>query len=97
MIQMINKNLQEFVYIDPSTPLLLPAVKHPQRASKTSGAENEDHQKTSPGLVFKELTKPAKNLLATSCTYILTSGIRNGKQCRLKASDKTGKFCNYRK
>ena len=33
----------EFAYIDPSTFL----VKHPQKASKTSGAHNEDPQKTS--------------------------------------------------
>ena len=47
--------------------------------------------------------KPAKKLSAsgrtpvTSCTYSLTSGKRKDKQCRLRASDETGKFCNYHK
>ena len=82
---------------DDGQELLLPAVKHPQKASKTSGADDEDPQKTSPGPVHKEPAKPAKNLLAASCSYILTSGIRKGKQSRLKASDKTGKFYKYHK
>ena len=34
---------------------------------------------------------------AASCTYILTSGIRKGKQCRFKASDETSKFCYHHK
>ena len=85
----------EFVYADPSTSLLLPVVKRPQKPPKTSGNDNRDHQKTSPGLVHKEPTKKANNVPAASCTYILTSGVRKGKQYRLKASDKTGKFCKY--
>ena len=88
------KNLDDS---DDEQELLLPAVKHPQKASKTSGADDEDPQKTSPGPVHKEPAKPAKNLLAASCSYILTSGIRKGKQSRLKASDKTGKFYKYHK
>ena len=43
----------EFAYIDPSTSFL---VKHPQKVSKTSGAHNEDPQKTSRGPVYKEPT-----------------------------------------
>ena len=43
-------------------------------------------QKTSPGPVHRESTKPTKKLSAAgrtpvaSCTYILTSGLRKGKQ-----------------
>ena len=91
-----------------------PVLKQSQKAPKTlefliqtddsDNEEEEPHpQKTSPGPLHRELTKPAKKLsaasrnLVTSCTYILTSGIRKGKQCRLKAYDKTGKFCNCRK
>ena len=60
--------------------------------------EEEPHpQKTFPGSIHKELTKPIKKIPAASCTHILTSGIRKGKQCRLKASDKTGKFCHCHK
>ena len=86
-----------------------PALRQSQKAPKTlefwiqtddsDNEEEEPHpQKTSPGPLHRELTKPAKKLsaasrnLVTSCTYILTSGIRKGKQCRLKASDKTGNF-----
>ena len=85
-----------------------PAVKQSQKESKTpelvdTGSGNKDPKKTSPEPVHKEPAKPAKKLpvagrtLVTSCTYILTSGVRKGNQCRLKASDKTDKFCNYRK
>ena len=91
-----------------------PALRQSQKAPKTlefwiqtddsDNEEEEPHpQKTSPGPLHKEPTKPAKKLsaasrnLVTSCTYILTSGIRKGKQCRLKAYDKTGKFCNCHK
>ena len=85
-----------------------PTVKQPQKASKTLGLidtdpDDKDPQETSPGPVHKEPTKSAKRLPATnctpaaSCTHILTSGIRKSKQCRLKASDETGKFCNYHK
>ena len=81
----------EFVYTDPNTSLLLPAVKHPRKAPKTSGPDDEDPRKTSSGLVQREPAKPA------SCTYILTSGVRKGKQCRLKASGEAGKFCKYHK
>ena len=66
--------------------------------------EQERHpQKRSPGPVHRAPAKPVKNLSAasrtpvTSWTYILTSGIRKGKQCKLKVSDETGKFCNRHK
>ena len=70
-----------------------PVVKKRQKASKTlglidTGPNNKDPQETSPGSVHKEPAKPEKRLPA---------GIRKGKQCRLRASDKTGKFCNYHK
>ena len=43
----------------------------------------------------KKLQKGLKipKFAAASCTHILTSGVRKGKQCRFKASDETGKFC----
>ena len=65
--------------------------------------EKPHSQKTSPGPVDKEPTQPVKTPPAashtsvTSCTYILTSGVRKGKQCKLKASDETGKFCHFQK
>ena len=66
--------------------------------------EEESHsKKTSQGPVDKESTQPVKTPPAasrtpvTSCTYILTSGVRKGKQCKLKASDKTVKFCHLHK
>ena len=65
-------------------------VKQPQKASKLlgiidTGPDDEDPKETSPGLVHKELAKPAKRLLAANCTpaasytHILTSGVRTGK------------------
>ena len=84
----------EFVDTDPSTSLLLPVVKHPQKTPKTP---HEDPQKTSPGLMHKESTKPAKKIPVASCTHILTSDIRKDKQCRQEVSDKTDKFCKYHK
>ena len=85
-----------------------PIVKQPQKASKTlglidTGPDDKDPQETSPGPVHKEPAKPVKRLPAAnctptaSCTHILTSGVRKGKQWRLKGSDMTGKFCNYHK
>ena len=65
--------------------------------------DEEDPQKASPGSVNKAPTRPTKKASAASrtsvasCTYILTSGIRKGKQCKLKALDKTGKFCHLHK
>ena len=67
-------------------------AKQPQKASKI---HDENPQETS--LVHKELAKPEKKLPDPSCTHIFTSRIRKGKQCRLKASDKTGKFCHHHK
>ena len=66
--------------------------------------EEEPHpQKTSPGPVDKELTQPVETPIAVSrtpvasYTYILTSVLRRVKQCKLKASDETGKFCHLDK
>ena len=56
-----------------------------------------------PTHMNKEPAKPSEKLPAagctpvTSCTYILTSDVRKGEQCRLRVSDETGKFCNYLK
>ena len=51
-------------------------------------------QKPSPALV-----KPAKipNFAAASCAYIITKGVRKGKQCKFRLSDETGKFCHHHK
>ena len=66
--------------------------------------KEEPHtQKTSPGSVNKEMTQPVKTPSVTSrppvtsFNYILTSGLKKGKQCKLKASGKTGKFCHLHK
>ena len=62
--------------------------------------DEEDPQKASPESVNKVPIQLTKKGFATSrtsvasCTYILTSGIRKGKQYKLKASDKTGKLCH---
>ena len=56
-----------------------PAIKKLQGISKI---HYEDPQETSP--LHKESTRPAKNHPAACCTYILTSGVRKGKQCRFK-------------
>ena len=78
-----------------------PAIKQPQKASKISGgSDDESPQETSPRPAHKEPTKKLRatsRTPSTSCTHILTSGIRKGKQCRFKASDKTGKFCYHHK
>ena len=83
-------------------------VKQPQKAPKIPGLidtapGDEDPQETSSGPVHKELAKPVKKLSAasctpaTSCTYILTSGVRKGKQCRFKVLDGASKFCHHHK
>ena len=66
--------------------------------------EEEPHpQKTSSGPVHRKPAKPAKKHSSTSRTpvtsgtYILTFGIRKGKQYKLKASEETRKFCNRHK
>ena len=92
-----------------------PAVKQPQKVSKSSEFVDTDSdnwdteeeepppQKTSPGPVDKEETQPVKTPSAasctpvTSCTDILTSGIRKDMQCKVKVSDKTGKFFHLHK
>ena len=86
-----------------------PVLKQSQKAPKTlefliqtDDSDNEEEE-PHPGPLHREPTKPAKKFsaasrnLVTSCTYIFTSGIRKAKLCRLKASDKTGKFCNCHK
>ena len=64
-----------------------PVVKQLQKSSKIPG--DEDPQETSSAKI--------PNFAAASCTYILTKGVRKGKQCRFRASDKTGKFCHHHK
>ena len=63
-----------------------PVVKKLQKA-------DEDSQETSPALF-----KPAKILkfASANCAYILTKGVRKGKQCRFRASDEAG-FCHHHK
>ena len=64
-----------------------PVVKQPQKALKIP--DDEIPQETSP--------VPSKPKFAAGCTYILTKGVRKGKQCRFRASDETGKFCYHHK
>ena len=59
-----------------------PTIKQPQKA-------NEDPQKASPAKI--------PNFAAAGCTFILTKGVRKGKQCRFRALDKVGKFCHHHK
>ena len=84
------------------------AVKQPQELPKTPGfidtnADDEGPQKKIPGPLHKEPSQSVKKIPAASgtpvisCTYILPSGVREDKQCSLKASDETGKFWNYHK
>ena len=75
-----------------------PAIKKLQKTSKIpkfvdTDPVDESRQETSPG----EPTKKPHATSASSSTHILTSGVRKGKQCRFKASDKTGKFCHHHK
>ena len=52
--------------------------------------DSDNEEEVSSGPVHRALAKPAKNLSTasrtpvTSWTYILTSGIKKGKQCKLK-------------
>ena len=59
-----------------------PTVKQSQKA-------DEDPQETSPAKI--------PNFATASCTYILTKGVRKGKQCKFGASDEAGKFCHHHK
>ena len=68
--------------------------QQPKKTSKTpelvdTGPDEEDPQETSPAKIPK--------FAAASCTYILTKGVRKGKQCRFRASDEAGKFCHHHK
>ena len=65
-----------------------PIVKQPQKASKIQ---------TMKALRKPTSLVPVKPKFAAGCTYILTKGIRKGKQCRFRASDETGKFCYHHK
>ena len=86
-----------------------PVVKQPQKVwmslewfeDDPTNEEEEPHsQRMFPGPLAKELIQSIKapsaasHTTLTSCTHILTSGLREGKQCKLKASDETGKFCH---
>ena len=68
-----------------------PAVKQPQKTPKTPEFEEEEQhsQKMSPGPVDKtqlvKSTSAASRTPVTFCTYILTPGVRTGKQWNLKA------------
>ena len=64
-----------------------PVVKNSQKASKIP--DDKDPEETSPAKIPK--------FVATSCTYILTKGVRKGKQCKFRASDEPGKFCHHHK
>ena len=75
-----------------------------EESDDSDNEEEEPHpQKASLVPVNKEPTQPAKDHFAasrtpvTSCTYILTYGVRKGKQRKFKASDETGKFCHLHK
>ena len=89
-----------------------PVVKRPQKVWKSlewfeddpTNEEEEPHsQRMFPGPLAKELIQSVKapsaasHTTVTPCTHILTSGLREGKQCKLKASDETGKFCHLQK
>ena len=66
-----------------------PTVKQPQKVPKIS-----DPQEASLASF-----KPAKipNFAVASCAYVLTEGVRKGKQCRFRVSDEVGKFCDHHK
>ena len=80
-----------------------PTNTYPEDSDDEESDDSEDEeprpQKASPWPV----TQPAKNpgaasrTLVTSCTYILTYGVRKGKQSNFKAPDKTDKFCRFHK
>ena len=76
--------------------------KSPEWFEDDSDNKNEEPH-SSPGPVNKEPAQSVKtpstasHTSVTSCTYILTSGLKKGKQCKLKASDERGKFCHLHK
>ena len=76
--------------------------KSPEWFEDDSDNKNEEPH-SSPGPVNKEPAQSVKtpstasHTPVTSCTYILSSGLKKGKQCKLKASDETGKFCHLHK
>ena len=76
--------------------------KFPEWFKDDSGNEEEEPHSSS-GPVEKGPTQSVKtpsaasHTPATSCTFILISAVRKGKQCKLKASGETDKFCHLRK
>ena len=67
-------------------------------------SDNKDEEPhSSPGPVNKEpaqsvkMPSTASYTPVTFRTYILTSVLKKGKQCKLKASDEMGKFCHLHK
>ena len=74
-----------------------PTVKKPQKASKIPGGSDDESSQKTP--LWEPTKKPPAigRTPAVSSTHILTSGVRKGKQCRVRASDETGKFCIYHK
>ena len=74
-----------------------PAIKKPQKASKIpGGSDDESPQETPLGESTKKPPATSCNPVA-SCIHILTSGVRKGEQCRVRASNEMGKFCIYYK
>ena len=69
------------------------------RLVNDSDSEEEEPytQKTFPGPMHKEPSKPVKKIPAASCTHILATSITKGKQRMLKASHETGKFYHHHK
>ena len=76
-----------------------PTVKHPQEVSKIPKFVDTDPDDENPQETSSASVKPTKipNFAPATCTYILTKGVRKGKQCRFRASDKAGKFCHHHK
>ena len=64
-----------------------PTVKNPQKTSKVP--DDEDSQETLPAKIPK--------FADASYAYILTKGVRKGKQSRFRASEETDKFCHHHK
>ena len=101
MTQTMRKNLQQN---NPKKHQNIPKLVDADSDDSDNEEEEPHSQKTSPGPVNKELTtQPVETSSAacctpvTSCTYILTSGLRKDKKCKQKASDETGKFCHLHK
>ena len=83
-----HQKTPEFVDTDPGAEQE-PAVKCIVMYS-TEGEQEPAVKKLQKGLKIPKFA-------AASCTCIVTSGVRKGKQCRFKASDEIGKFCYHHK